>query len=799
MKQQTRVVIIGGGVTGCGLAYHLTKLGWSDIAIVEKNELTAGATWHAAGHVMHFSSSELLMRLQKETTDLLPVLERETGQSVGFHRSGAIRLITQPTQMVEYRRVVAMADALGVDVDIISPAEAGRHFPLMKLDGLLGAAYTPGDGHVDPSSLTYAYAKGARMGGVEINTQTMVTGLTWRNREWEISTNKGSIRAEIVVNCAGMWAPELTAMVGVGLPLIVFMHQHLVTEDHPAVAALGKELALMRDPIGGFNCRQEGKSLLSGVYEHAPEFVFQDGIPPAFGKELMAPNFERSADFIARAIERVPALGEVGIKMVYNGPTSRTPDHQPLLGPLPGVRNYFIAAGYAAGFVQAGFTRQVAQWIVEGEPDTDMSDLDVRRFGAHATRGFTYSVVHAGHAFSNLPSYPYGERSAGRPARTSALHDRLASAGAVFGVRNGWEVPNWFARDGAEGKERLGFFRPNWFDTVGEECRRATAGVGILDLSYASKFEISGPGSMQALDWAFACRLPQSDGQAGFGPMLTANGGIATCMTIVRLSSDRFLLLGPGEFEARDIDDLWRRLPNDGSVRASNISGQYALLLVTGARAPDVLGECARADLYAGVDIKMLKDGAARRVALGFAPTLVIRQDLTGQGDWLVLVSMDFARSAYDSLYKAGASCGAINLGVRAWDALRLEQGIGTIGLDIDRTLTPTEAGLTHLINIDKGDFFGKKAMTARAAQRHLVKLTVESGAVDPYRNDLVSLNGRPAALVRTGGHGHLHRSSLAFVALPSRITPDSAAFDVEIFGKTYKATTRPRRDLAAG
>lgn len=798
MKQQARVVIFGGGVTGCGLAYHLTKLGWSDILIVEKNELTAGATWHAAGHVMHFSSSELLMRLQKETTDLFPVLERETGQSIGFHRTGAIRLITQQHQMIEFRRAVAMGSALGVDLDIISPAEAGRLFPLMKLDGLLGAVYTTGDGHVDPSSLTYAYAKGARMGGVEIRTQTMVTGLAWRNGEWEIETNKGQIRAEIVVNCAGMWAPELTRMVGVKLPLIVFMHQHLVTEDHPAVVGLGKELVLLRDPIGGFNCRQEGKGLLSGVYEHAPEFEFVDGIPPAFGKELMAPNFERSADFIARAIARVPALGEVGIKMVYNGPTSRTPDHQPLFGPLPGVKNYFIAAGYAAGFVQAGFTKQVAQWIVEGEPDTDMSELDVRRFGPHATRGFTYSVVHAGHAFSNLPSYPYGERGAGRPGRTSALHDLLAKAGAVFGVRNGWEVPNWFAKDGVEGKEKLGFCRPNWFDTVGEECRRAAEGVGVLDLSYASKFEIVGPGSMEALDRAFACRVPRSDGQVVYGPMLTAKGGIATCMTIVRMAADRFILIGPGEYETRDFDDLWRRLPSDGSVHATNVSGHFALLVVTGARARDAIGACAKADLYSGFNIDTFAEGAAHSVALGFAPTTVIRQDMSGLGDYFVLVSMDFARAAYASLQSAGASLGMSNLGVRAWDALLLERGRGAIGLDIDRTLTPEEAGLLPLVARDKAEFFGKKAMAQRTARKRIVQVTVDTATVDPYRNDLVSLDNQPVGLVRTGGHGHIGNKGLGFVAVPVATPSDGAQFSVEIFGEKYKATTRPKRDLAA-
>ena len=468
MSEQARVVVIGGGVAGCGLAYQLAARGWTDVLLLEKNELTAGATWHAAGHVMHYAASALLTRLQKETTDLMPRLEAETGQSVGFHRTGALRLITSDEQQVEYRRAVAKAGALGMDMDIVSVDEARRHFPLMRAEGLRGALWTPGDGHVDPASVALAFARGARDRGVRIRIGTQVTGMRWTGAEWWLSTSQGEVRAEYVVNCAGMWAQEIANMVGVTLPLVVFMHQHLVTEDHPAVKALPRELALIRDPAGGFNCRQEGRGLLSGVYEHTPEFVFVDGIPPAFGKELMAPNYDRSADFIARAIERVPALGEVGVKMVYNGPTSRTPDHQPLFGPIPGLRNHFIAAGFAAGFVQAGFTKYLAQWIVDGEPELDLSELHAARFGLHADRAFAFDVVRAAHAFSNTPNYPHAERSAGRPAQTGPLYDRQAARRACFGVRAGVEVVNWYAPPGRAPSEQPRFGRPDWHEVVGE-------------------------------------------------------------------------------------------------------------------------------------------------------------------------------------------------------------------------------------------------------------------------------------------------------------------------------------------
>lgn len=790
MKQQARVVIIGGGVTGCGLAYHLTKLGWQDVVLLEKNELTAGATWHAAGHVMHYAASALLTRLQKETTDLFPVLERETGQSVGFHQTGAVRLITSAEQMTEFRRAVAKAGVLGVDMEIISPAEVQRLFPLLVTDGLVGGLYTPGDGHVDPSSLAFAYAKGARQGGAEIYTQAKVTALARKGGDWLVETAKGAIRAEYVVNCAGMWAPEIAAMLGVRLPLVVFMHQHLVTEEHPAVKALERELVLIRDPAGGFNCRQQGTSLLSGVYEHEPEFVFVDGIPPAFGKELMTPNFDRSADFIARAIRRVPALGEVGIRMVYNGPTSRTPDHQPLLGPVPGVPGAFIAAGYAAGFVQAGFTRHVAHWIVHGEPEVDLSELDARRFGTHGNRAFTFDVVRASHAFSNTPAYPYAERRAGRPARTSPLHDRLAAAGAVFGVRNGWEVPNWFARDGEEGRETPGFGRPHWLDAVARERAHLRDGVGITDLSHLAMFELIGEEAALRLDRLIACQVPDAAGKVSFGPVLTQAGGVSTCLIVARLARDRFLLIGPGEFAERDFDELGRALGDNPQARLSNLSSHLTPLLVHGAGARAVLGEAARRDLSASFEEAKFPWNAVRRVDVAYAPAIVMSRGPASAGDWLVLLPSDFARSGYDALLAAGQRSGVAvaPVGLRTWDALRLERGVPILGTDVDRTMTPGEAGLDRFVAWDKGAFQGREAALARAPARRITRLIVSSEGVDPYRHDVVLAGGRPVGLVGSGGFSHARGRSLALASLPVHVAAGAAALEVEILGRRFPA-----------
>jgi dimethylglycine dehydrogenase len=775
MDRTARAVVIGGGVTGCGLLYHLAKLGWTDCLLVEKNDLTAGATWHAAGHVSHYTTSALLTRLQKETTDLFPVLEAETGQATGFHRTGAIRLATRPEHVTDFKRALAKGKALGVDMEIIGPAEIKRLFPFIVTEGLIAGCHTFGDGHADPTGVTMAYARGARDMGARISIGETVRSLTRKGGEWEIATTKGTIRAEVVVNCAGMWSPEIAAMVGVTLPLIVFMHQHMVTEDYAPIRELDHELPLLRDPAGGFNMRQEGGGFLSGVYEHEPEFVFKDGIPPEFGQELMTPNLDRSADFLAAAMARIPAFGEVGIKTVYNGPTSRTPDHQPLLGPVPGVPNYFIGAGYAAGIMQAGFTKHLAQWIAGGEPELDMSELDVRRFGVHADRAFTFDVVHAGHTFSNAIPYPYGERVAGRPARTSALYDRQAAEGAVFGSRNGWEVANWFAGPDDEPAEPSSFRRPGWQRAVGREVAAAAG-------AYLSLFGVSGAGAEDWLKTLSAAALP-APGRAVHAPFLTSAGRVATSFRLARAAKGEFHLIGPGEFERRDHDWLWRQLPADGSVQLHNRSGRFGILLLTGPKAGDILGGCAKADIFADPAPADLPEGAVTTAGLGYAPATVMRLDETGCGDRLLITPMDFLRHLHAAVTAAGAEHGLRPLGLRAWDSLRLERAVPAIGLDADRTMTPAEAGY--------GGIAAAPASTG-PADRRMALLRVDSPDMDAWRNDTVWDGDSAVALIGSGGYGHRAQASLAMAALPSALAEPGRSLEVEIAGERFPAEVLP-------
>lgn len=789
MTEQARVVVIGGGVAGCGLAYHLTRLGWRDVLLLEKNELTAGATWHAAGHVMHYASSALLTRLQKETTDLLPLLERETGQCVGFHRTGALRLITRDDQFIEFRRAVAKAGALGMEMDIVSPARARELFPLMREEGLRGAVWTPGDGHCDPSGVTFAYARGARDQGARIRTQCQVKALAWTGSEWRIETTKGPVIAEYVVNCAGMWAQEIANMVGVTLPLIVFMHQHLVTEEHPAVSALTEELVLIRDPAGGFNCRQEGRGLLSGVYEHSPQFVFVDGIPQAFGRELMAPDYDRSADFIARAIERVPALGEVGIKMVYNGPTSRTPDHQPLLGPVPGLRNHFIAAGFAAGFVQAGFTRYVAQWLTEGEPELDLSELHVARFGVHADRAYAFDVVRAGHAFSNTPSYPYTERSAGRPAQTDPLYDRQVAANACFGVRAGIEIVNWYAPPGIEPAEQPRFGRPAWQDIVASECAHVAIKAGLFDLADRYCFEVSGSGAAGFLARVLASALP-APGASAPGLLLTVRGTVATLLTVVRPRPDRFLLVGSGEHRVWDLDVLRNLLSGaEAEAQVTDQTGGCVRLLLSGPAAPDVISRCAAADLAAPSPLPHDFGGLLQ---FDYVPVVAARVDETATGDWLLIAPAELARRLHEVLHAHGAGAGLRDTGLRALDLLRLEAGEPVPGVDVDRTTTPEEAGLDHLVQ-------ATQAGVSTGPNRRRVMLEVDAVDGDAYRNDPVLAGDAGVGLVGSGGFGPRCGLSLAQALLPAEFSAAGTRLGVEILGQRRAATVLAEAPARAG
>lgn len=783
MTTHARVAIIGGGIVGCGILYHLAKRGWTDTVLLEKAELTAGATWHAAGNLAHYSSSAFWTRVQKATTELYKTLAAEMGHPIGFHEAGSIRLATIPEHMVEHRRAYAKAKALGVEMELIGPSEIKGLFPFIELHDVLGAAFTPGCGSADPSSVTYAMATQARQRGAKIRTGTKVTALEHLpSGEWHITTDKGELTAEIVVNAAGMWAPEVAALVGLKLPFVIFLHQHFVTETSPLIEALPRELPTMRDPLGGFNVRQEGKGLLSGVYEHEPEFWGVDGIPPAFGREVLPPHWERSQDFLERAIARVPLLGELGVKMVYNAPTSRTPDHSPLVGPVPGLRNFFMAAGFSAGIMQSAATALIAEWIAEGETSLDPAPFDVRRYGPYATKEFTYAVVRAGHKFTSAMDYPYGERSSGRPGKTGPLHGRQKAKRAVFGARNGWETPLWFAPEGAEPKETTRFGRPDWAPYVDVECQLVRENAGLLDRTGRSVFELAGADAAKVLAGLSAGVMPAHDGEARLMPFLTPKGGIAALLMVVRLDAKRFRLMGPAEHEVRHFDWLWRNLPRGASVSLRNRTEEIGSLLLAGPRAQAILESVAGRALFEDA----FPWGTAREIDLGMARAMALRFTAFGEDGWELHVPAPSLAPLYDALVQADAAHGLGDVGLRAQDALQLEAGFPREGWDFDTTTTLAEAGIDRLVDGKRGGFIGADA--AKTSARRVVRLAVEPGEADPYLNDAVLDGDRTVGLVASGWHDRKGKG-VAFASVPAELAATGRALGVEILGKLCAAT----------
>ncbi len=781
MTDQARVVVIGGGIIGCGVLYHLARLGWSDTVLVEKNELTAGATWHAAGNLTHYSGSTLLGRVQRETTEAFAALEAETGQAVGFHKAGSIRLATRPEQLIENRRNLAKAQMAGVAMELVDLDRIREIHPFVTLDGVLAGAWTPEDGHVDPSSVTQALARGARARGAAIRTRTKVLGIRRAGDEWLVETEGGPIRCEHLVNAAGMWAPEIAAMVGARLPFVIFMHQHMVTEDHPTLVAREHEIPTIRDPFGGFNVRQEGRGLLFGVYEHAPVFWARDGIPPEFGQEVMTPELDRSTDFIEAAMRRVPLLTDVGVKAIYNAPTSRTPDHNPLLGPLPGLRNFHMAAGFAAGIMQSGFARHVAEWIVAREPSIDLTALDVRRYGAHADRAYTYATVGACHTFDFDIAWPHGEEAAGRPAKTSALYDRLAARGAVHGARGGWEVPLWFAPPGTEAKDEPSFGRANWWPHVGAECRAVAAGAGLLDLSSLAVFEARGPGTAAFLDRVCACRLP-AVGASTPAPLLAPSGGVAAFLLLARLGDERFQLTGSPGRETHDFDWLWRQRPAAGGVRLENATDRTGALLLAGLRSRDILESLMG---------EVPTDGI-REARIGYAPARLLRVGTTGEAAWEIHHATEYQIGLHDALAAAGTAHGLVDFGLRAFDSMRLEMGHPAWGLDLGARSSPVGTPIERYIDFDKPGFIGREAVCevrANGPSHRLVCLRVETADADPHAGDPVRDGDRVVALVGSAGHGHRTGHGIALASLPAALAAPGTALSVEILGEAHPAT----------
>ncbi len=789
MTDRARVVIVGGGVAGCSLAYHLTRLGWTDVVLLDKGELAGGSTWHAAGLCTQFNPDRNLTRLLMESVRLYRELDAEAGGAVGYHETGSLRLATTLDRLDEYRQARGRARAAGLALEIVGPEEIRDLCPILNLADVAAAAWIPTDGHVDPSGLTHVLARKARDAGARIRRHTPVTGLRPTREGWTVETGDGEVDCEVLVNAAGMWARDLARMAGVELPIVPLEHQYLVTGPVPALAGLPREIPVVRDPDASFYVRAEGPGLLVGPFEPDPRPWSVEGVPAQFENRLLPTDLDRIQGVMDLAGRRVPALEEAGVSKIVNGPDGYTPDGRCLMGFVPGARNLFVLAGFSIfGIVFAGGAgKYAAEWIVEGRPSEDLWPLDVTRFGAYAA-ATPHLVARALEVYAREYAihYPNEERPAGRPCRTDPLYDVLRARGAVFGARFGWERPLWFAPEGVPAADELTFRRPNWFGPVGAECRGVRERVGVLDQTSFAKYEVRGPGAAAFLDRLCANALPP-EGRVALAPMLTEGGGVQCDLTVTRLAPDRFYLVGAAATTAHHRAWMERHLPERG-VELSDVTEDHGVLTLAGPRSRELLAALTDVDLSS----EAFPPLAAREVRLGGVPVLALRVSYAGELGFELHVPIEGLRELYERVQEAGRPLGLVDFGYRALESLRMEKGYRLWGADLLPDHTALEAGLDRFVRLDKGEFIGREALLRQRKEgirRSLACLTVEAAEALPHRDEPVHAGDRVVGHVACCEYGHVVGATIAHAYLPVELATPGTRLDVEVLGERRPAT----------
>ncbi len=799
MADQARVVIIGGGVGGTSVAYHLAERGWTDVLLVDRAELTSGSTFHSAGLVGQLRSSVTLTRMMMYSVELYRRLAVETGVDPSWHEVGSLRLASTPERMEELTRQAGWAKTFGLSLELIGPREAGALFPLMSLDGVLGAVHLPTDGWLDPSGLAGAMAAGARRLGVRIETHTRVVGIDVRDgRVRGVRVVKDgeerTIAAEVVVNAGGMFAPEIGRLAGVTVPIIPMAHEYLFTERIDGVTPT---LPTMRDPDHLVYFREEVGGLCMGGYERHPAPWSLDGVPADFNGRLLAPDWPRFAEIMDGAIHRVPAIADAGVNRMINGPEGFTPDNEFVLGESE-VRGLFVAAGFCAhGIAGAGgIGRQVASWIVDGEPELDVWKMDIRRFGGQY-RSQAYTLARTVEVYSTYYDihYPNEERTAGRPLRRSPTYDRLADLGAVFGEKSGWERPNWVNANepaGDEGLRPRGWAGQHWSPAIAAEALATRTTAGLFDELSFAKIEVFGPGAVDFLQRLCANDVDRPVGTIVYTQMLDRRGGIQCDFTVTRLAVDRFLIVTGTAFGNHDLgwirtrlDDLDRAGGLDrGPVFVEDRTGAMACYGLWGPRARDILSGCTKEDVSDAAFPYL----SARRITVGSVPVLALRVTYVGELGWELYPSSEYGAALWDELWAAGREHGLVAGGYRAIDALRLEKGYRVWSSDITPDETPYEAGLGFAVRLDKGiDFIGRDALRAAKAagpRKRLRCLVLDDPRSVALGNEPVRVDGAVVGRVTSGGYGFAVERSIAYAYLP----PDRATVglrgDIEVFGE---------------
>jgi dimethylglycine dehydrogenase len=823
MRTHARAVVIGGGVVGVSTLYHLARKGWTDSVLIERKELTSGSTWHAAGLLPLFNLSYSVGQIHKYSVALYQTLEKETGLDPGLRQVSNIRLARTRDRMDEYNYYAGVAETIGVKVKFLTPNEVKKIWPLCNVEGIIGAIQHPEDGYIQPADLTQALARGARERGAEINRHTTVTAIErLPSGEWKVSTDKGDVTCEHVVSATGNFARATGRMVGINVPVIPVEHQYIVTEAHPEIVkrkAQGlPEMGVLRESDSSWYMREEAGGLLLGPYEKGAPACYLDGPSSDSEYELFPEDLDRLSPHIETAIARVPAFGEVGVKTVYNGAIAYTPDGSPIVGPAPGLRNFWLNEGHSFGVTAAGGAGwQLAEWIVEGEPTIDMLGVDPRRFGPYADAGYLIEKNEEAYAKVFTVHYPDEERVAARPLRQTPCYARMKDLGAVFGSVYGWERPNWFAPrgyapseadlvkpdvllnenhpavgPGEKPREKWSFRRSNYFQFVGDECRNVHENVGLMDMSAFAKCEVSGPGAEGWLNSILTNRAPKATGRVTLSYLLTERGGVRAEFTLTRIGRERFYLISAGALETHDFDTLAKLLPDDGSVRLDRVTTQRGVLVLAGPRSREVLAKVADIDV-SNAAFPWL---TARHVSVGAAGLIAMRVNFVGELGYELHHPIETQNYVFDALMAAGAPFGVKPFGIRAMDSLRLEKSYKLIGRELSIEYSALESGLERFVDLDKGPFLGRDALIAwkgKGFENKLVTLEVEGVTdADARGSEPVMRNGVMIGRTTSGGYGWRLGKSLALAMVKPEFSHIGGEVDLRILGETRRAVVVP-------
>ncbi len=790
MKSHARVVVVGGGVMGVGLLYHLALEGWSDAVLIEKGELTSGSTWHAAGQCPQFNGSLNMSKVHLYGTQLYPQLERLTGQAVSWHGCGGLRLATTDEELNWFKYVYGVSRLAGYECEIIGPNEIKQYHPFLETFGVKAAFRTVTDGHVAPADITNAMAAGARQLGAEIYRRTRVMGIKrMANGEWDVVTDKGNIVCEHVVNSAGSYCDVVGSWTGHNVPIANMLHHYMITEPLKELIDLAQELPVVRDPYSHAYLREETNGVLVGPYETETAHLCWDGQPPAwdFESELVAPELDRLTPWLERATERMPIFGNAGLKSIISGAITHTPDGTYLSGPAPGPKNYWMHCGASIGICQGGGAgKYLAQWMVHGQAEINMREFDPRRFGNWANKDYTAEVSVADYHHMYYCYKPGEQHEVGRGLRKSSLYEKLKVEGAQFAQIFGWERPRWYDTSGKG--EAYSYKRSNWFDAVREEALAVRERVGLMDLSTFSKFDVKGKDAYEFLERICANKIPTRDGVIILGHLLNENGFIESEITVTRLNSEHFYVLSAAVAQLHDKDQLeWRKLVSE-NVTITDVTDDFGVLVLAGPLAREVLSKCTSTDL-SSASFRWLT-GKEAEVA-GVKKVRLLRVNYVGELGWELHVPMVDMPQIFDTLTEMGKPYGLKLFGTYAMNSLRMEKSYRGWGSELTTEIDMFEASMERFIRLDKADFIGKAATLSkhqRGPRMKLVGLEVANTDSDCVGNEPVYCEDKIVGLTTSGSYGHAVKKSLAFAYVNPGMTAIGTGLDVLMFGEKRRA-----------